>query len=253
MLSKRTDEAVVLRVSDYSESSQIVSLLTAGSGLVRLIAKGARRGTKTRFSAGIDLLEHGTVTFVPAHGDAGLGNLAEWTQRDAFAAVRSDLGSLYAALYAVELVPPLTEEYDPHPGLFESLLTLLRGLADPPRPLGAAAADRRAAVVAAVLRFQVRLLNEIGLMPRLTECVECRRPAGGGAGAYFSASAGGLLCRDCEMHHADKRRVPPGVLSRGGGLCVTVGAVELLNGYLMHVANRRFESYGPLQELLRNR
>jgi DNA repair protein RecO (recombination protein O) len=154
-------------------------------------------------------------------------------------------------MYAVELVPPLTEEYDPHPGLFEGLLTLLRGLSGPPQPR-AAPADRSAAVIAAILRFQVRLLNEIGLMPRLTECVECRRHSTG-AGAYFSALAGGLLCRDCEMHHADKRRVPPGVLSRGGGLCVTAGAVELLNGYLMHVANRRFESYGPLQQVLRER
>ena len=38
-----SDEAISLSVSDYSETSQIVSLFTLHSGRVRLLAKGSKR------------------------------------------------------------------------------------------------------------------------------------------------------------------------------------------------------------------
>ena len=55
------DTAVVLGRLDYSETSQVIVLLTREHGKVRAIAKGIKRGTKQRFAAGIDLLEIGSV------------------------------------------------------------------------------------------------------------------------------------------------------------------------------------------------
>ena len=57
-------------------------------------------------------------------------------------------------------------------------------------------------------RFQSELLRAIGYAPNLDECVACHRPVRRGSPAYFSAAAGGLLCRDCEPAHVEKRRVP---------------------------------------------
>jgi DNA repair protein RecO (recombination protein O) len=242
----RSDQAIVLRLSDYSESSQIVTLFTARDGLVRLIAKGSRRGTRQRFAAGLDLLEHGEVGYAPARGDAGLGTLTEWLQRDAFTGLRGTLLRQYAGLYAVELVSRLTEEYDPHPELFDALLKLLGQLAG--QTSGSEPTPAEAAV--ALVGFQGALLKAIGYTPVLRQCVGCGQPRVRGTRAYFSSSAGGLLCRDCEMHHADKRRLSPAMLDDHPGDRWALEWFLLLDYHLTNVAGRAFRSAARLRELL---
>ena len=237
-MSAQSDQAVVLRLSEFSETSQIVTLFTAGSGLLRLIAKGARRSTKKRFAAGLDLLELGEVSFIPRHEGAQLGTLTEWVQRDAFSGLRRDLLRLHAGFYAAELVAGLTEENDAHPDLFAALVETLRGLAG----------DTPAAPH--VPRFQAALLRAIGYAPNLQECVACGRTPGRGGPVYFSAGAGGLLCRDCEPNYVEKRRVPP----RLAGTTPATGDprewFELLDYHLTYIAGRRFKAAEQLAPLL---
>ncbi len=245
----RCDQAVVLRLSDYSETSQIVTLFTDKSGLVRLIAKGSRRGTRQRFAAGLDLLEYGEVSYAPARGEAGLGTLTEWVQRDAFTGLRAELVRQYGGLYAVELVSKLTEEYDPHPGLLEALLEALRRLAggqDDARP----GSDTPTDPIAAVVRFQGVLLKAIGYAPILRRCVGCGKPRVRGTRAYFSSSAGGLICRDCEVHHVEKRRVSPAMLDGKPESQSAADWFLLLDYHLSNVAGRAFKVSGRLRKLL---
>ncbi|HPM24149.1 MAG TPA: DNA repair protein RecO [Phycisphaerae bacterium] len=232
------DEAVVVRLTEFSETSQIVTLFAAQHGLLRLIAKGARRSTKTRFSAGLDLLERGEVGFVPPHGDAQLGTLTDWVQRDTFAGVRRELLRLYGALYAVELVAALTEEADPHPELYAALVATL----------GALAGEGPAS--ACLPAFQSDLLRAIGYAPHLTECVSCHRPIGAARVVFFSAGAGGLLCRDCEAHYVEKWRVPPELVTTTPQTGPPRAWFELLDYHLTHVAGRRFKTAADVAALL---
>ena len=101
-------------------------------------------------------------------------------------------------MYAAELVMGLTEEDDPHPELFRSLLGTLRDLAGDGRP------------IECVARFQADLLNALGYAPNFEHCIGCGRPREAGAPAFFSSTAGGLICRDCEIHYVDKLRLPNG-------------------------------------------
>jgi DNA repair protein RecO (recombination protein O) len=227
------DDAIVLRLAEYSETSQIVTLFGAAHGQLRLIAKGVRRSTKTRVAAGLDLLEYGAVGFIPPHGDAQLGILTEWTQRDAFAGLRREAQRLYGALYAVETVAALTEEADPHPELFTALEHALQTLAGD-TPAGPA-----------IVRFQNALLQAIGYAPNLTACVNCGGDIRRGAPVFFSSTAGGLLCRDCELHFVEKRRVPPHLLAPPGAGSAEAW-FELLDYHLTHVAGRRFKTAAVL-------
>jgi DNA repair protein RecO (recombination protein O) len=220
------DQAIVLRLTEYSETSQIVTLFTAQRGLVRLIAKGARRGTAKRFAVGLDGLEYGDLSYVPARGDAQLGTLTEWKQRDAFADLRRELGRLYGGLYAAELVAALTEELDPHPTLFAALLRTLTSLAGPADP----------PVVLAC--FQADLLIALGYAPNLEQCVGCGKRRPRGAAPYFSATAGGLLCRDCELHYVEKRRLPPGLLDTTPATGDARAWFTLQNYHLTHLLGR---------------
>jgi len=232
------DLAVVLRLTDYSETSQIATLFGAEQGLLRVIAKGARRGTKTRFATGLDLLELGEIGFVPARGDAQLGTLTDWTQRETFTGVRRELVRLYGAMYATELIAALTEEADPHPELFDALLKLLRGLAGPPP-----AAPQ-------IPIFQFALLAAIGYEPMLDACVSCQRPIPRGTPVYFSAGAGGFLCRDCEVTHVEKWHVSPRLVGTTVGSGVPSAWFDLLDYHLTHIAGRRFKTAPELARLL---
>ncbi|HEX8911027.1 MAG TPA: DNA repair protein RecO, partial [Humisphaera sp.] len=191
------DRAICLRKTEYSETSQIVTLLTRDHGLFRAIAKGAHRKTKagaSKFDGGMDFLEVGEAVFT--HDvTRDLATLTEWTLREGHLAFRSDLRAMYLAIYAGELVDRLLEQHDPHPELFDRLEQTLPELASPRRE-------------EAFLAFELDLLRETGHMAEVTECVACHRPAPTDVPrAFFSADLGGTVCRDCEMSVPDRRSI----------------------------------------------
>ncbi|MCH7602254.1 MAG: recombination protein O N-terminal domain-containing protein, partial [Planctomycetes bacterium] len=58
-----SDYAICIRRWDFSETSQTVSLFTRESGIIRGLAKGAKR-EKGNFSGGFDLLTLGQVVAI---------------------------------------------------------------------------------------------------------------------------------------------------------------------------------------------
>ncbi|MBN2562870.1 MAG: DNA repair protein RecO [Phycisphaerae bacterium] len=191
------DMAITLRRLDYSETSQVLVMLTRQHGQQRLIAKGIKRSTKTRVAVGIDLLELGRLVFSRRPGkEDNLATLTEWRQEDNFAHLRRDLARCYAAQYAAEVTSHLTEVHDPHPALFDGLHRLLLAL-------------EHEEVLAALVVYLWLMLAEIGLRPELSRCVECNRQTAGDALLYFSSRQGGAVCRDCEPALVEKRRMPP--------------------------------------------
>jgi len=71
-----TDDAIALRHWEYSETSQTVALFTRTHGLLRAMAKGAKR-EKSNFSGGIETLTRGrAVAIVKQTTD--LATLTAW-------------------------------------------------------------------------------------------------------------------------------------------------------------------------------
>ncbi|MFQ5491439.1 MAG: DNA repair protein RecO [Phycisphaerae bacterium] len=84
------DQGIVLRRLDFSESSQVLVLLTRDHGKVRVIAKGIKRSTKTRFGTAIDLLDVGQVVLsVRAPRQEALATLTEWDQSRSLLGLRN--------------------------------------------------------------------------------------------------------------------------------------------------------------------
>ena len=78
-----SDRCICLRKTEYSESSQILTLIARTQGIVRVMAKGAHRRTKagaSRFDGGIDLLDLGHAVF-SADPSRELALLTDWTLR----------------------------------------------------------------------------------------------------------------------------------------------------------------------------
>jgi len=190
------DSAICLKASDYSETSQVIWFLARRSGVVRLIAKGAKR-PKSKSGGRIDLLSEGDLVFAGT-GAGSLGTLMEFSETDGHLGLRHDAARLYAGQYMLELVAEMLPEADPHPEVFDLLHNGLARLACPDAP------------VAAVLAyFQWRLLKHAGLLGDLRACAVCGRdvPAGRREVVHFSSRQGGLICRDCEAAVAEKIRL----------------------------------------------
>ncbi|MFO0837119.1 MAG: DNA repair protein RecO [Phycisphaerae bacterium] len=244
-MAAQTDPGFVLKLTEYSETSQITWLLTRRFGVLRLLGKGLRRGTKTRVAVGLDLLELGDATFIAAREAGSLGTLTEWVQRDSFIGLRAEMLTLYAGLYAAELSIALTEPDDPHAELFDAFGALLRELSAMP---AGAPPPPHANRWPALVRFQLDILQAAGFSPELDRCVDCSRAPATGSRIHFSARAGGLVCRDCEMHHPEKRGVPRVMLAEGVAKHPAAWFV-LLDYYITHLANRRMNSAPVLDTL----
>src|SRR4030095_7215200 len=94
--------AIVVRGTDWSETSRITTLFTREFGKVRALAKGGRR-LKSNFDVAFDLLTVCQIMFIrKAHG--GLDLLTEARMEEQFPALRQNLQALYAGDYVAELL-----------------------------------------------------------------------------------------------------------------------------------------------------
>ena len=244
MLTK--DTAICIRAVDYSETSQIVTLFTRQAGKISAIAKGSKR-PKSAFDGPIEVFSHGKIVFSDSNREK-LATLTEFEQQTGFSNLASNLFALNCCFFAAELVDKLTNDYDPHPELFDSFLRFLQNtnevraslvrhsaseggsdehnrhserstaesrnlsLTDPSAALGVTArtGNERRDTLSLLILFQLSLLKEIGLQPILNACVNCKTQytiRNTQYDIYFSSSANGLICRDCESSFPDKIRL----------------------------------------------
>src|SRR3954451_20566773 len=119
-------QAVVLRTTDWSETSRIATLWTREFGKVRVLAKGGRR-LRSNFENALDLLTVCSIVLLrKTSGSLDLLTEAQVVRR--FPRLRKDLPALYAGYYVAELLADWTEDYDPHPALFDEARAALQGL-----------------------------------------------------------------------------------------------------------------------------
>jgi hypothetical protein len=157
--------AVCIRQWDWSETSQTVSLFTRHHGVVRALAKGARR-PNAPFSGGLELLTLGEAGLIikPA---TELALLTDWDLRASHAHLRRSLPASLAGQHCADIVQALVLDQDPHRELFDALLAALAAMARPE------------AVAGALAGFQAAALVHAGLWPVLDRFVDEPESAAG--------------------------------------------------------------------------
>lgn len=224
-----TATALVVRGSDWSETSRIVTLWTREFGKVRALAKGGRR-LKSNFEVALDLLNVCEIVFIRKASD-GLDLLTEARVAERFPPLRADLAALYAGYYVAELLADGTHEYDPHPDLFDAAVRTLRCLGEPVPSSDSSVSPRPMLVAEAVSRFELAWLRELGYSPRLDACAGCQRDLSGPAAAAvrvgYSPAAGGVLCPACAAAARDHRGLSRAAWEAVRGLADGVAGVPV--------------------------
>ena len=196
------DQAICIRHIDWSETSQIVALLTEQHGVLRGMAKGSKRTSPSavaRYSGGIELLTQGQIVGM-TKPTAELATLTEWDLQEPYRHLRQNLRAQRLAMYGADLAIALLADHDPHPKSFAALGQLLGDLSDP---------DRHDA---ALLSFQWRLLEDTGYRPQLSQDVRTGKPLD-----LPHVGEEGQMNASLEVYTFDPR---------GGGLTVAVNGIE---------------------------
>jgi len=195
MLKK--DTAIFIRTLDYSDTSQIVTLFARSAGKMEAIAKGSKR-PRSSFGGPIEMFAFGDIIFADSGKDK-LVTLTEFEQQKDFSGLSGDLYSLNCALFGAELLSEMTGTGDPHPELFESFVQFVENISQ---------SGEKGNSLRFLILFQLSLLKEAGLQLVLNGCSNCRSKYDPKRGvSFFSSSANGLICRDCEVSFPDKIRL----------------------------------------------
>ena len=200
MLEK--DLVCCIRAVDYSETSQVLTLFGRKNGKISAIAKGTKRA-KSQFGGPIEPLSLGQIVFAKSPTKS-LDTLTEFEHQGHFYMLRNNLFALNCSLFAAELLDKLTTEGDGHPELFDSFVQFIKNSQE--------TKDSREILTFLIL-FQLSLLKEIGLAPKLNSCTNCKSNFNNQSVVYFSSNRNGLICRDCEVSFPEKFRLSKNVAS----------------------------------------
>ena len=219
----RTDDALLLKRSPFGESSLVVQVLTRRHGRVRLIVKGAYR-PNSGYAFVLDYFHTLRLHWSHARGrELAPLRKAELIcrRRD----VAEDLSAYTAALSVLELAELAARPEHRDEPLFVHTESALEALT-PSRLAGPEGGP--GAIDRALVTYELAFLNDLGLLPALSECAACGGPAPvldrARGRVAFSAGAGGRLCNTCAREaRASGRRVgtlPLDVLELARDLCL---------------------------------
>jgi DNA repair protein RecO (recombination protein O) len=241
------DRGICLRSTDYSDNSQILTFFTQQAGKVSLIAKGTKK-PKSSFGGPIQICSVGEMVF-SLKDDDKLGTLTEFNPVFFGTNTRRRLLALNCSLLAAELLNLFTKEHDPHPAVFTDAAVFLEKLEN--------GSDNQ--ILHETTIFEFSILSQTGSTPICGNCSNCKRLfAADWQDFYFSSTANGLLCRDCEGVFADRKVItcnlaqylnaPAEIVPDRATL---VQAQNLLLGYITHILERPLKTATMILKLIK--
>ncbi len=177
---------LVLRTTDYSETSQVIRVFAREHGVLDLLAKGARRPARnsSSFHAPFDPGSWYDINFRKKGGELHLATEARLVE--GFRHLREDLPAWLDATLAMDLMRTLFTPGDPHDALLRESLQYFK-------LLSAGQGRRRLRN-----RFMHCILSASGLQPSWESCVGCERSLEDSSEDPPSFQLpSGFFCRSC--------------------------------------------------------
>ncbi|GAC1615405.1 MAG: hypothetical protein NVS9B12_15670 [Vulcanimicrobiaceae bacterium] len=172
---------IVLRARNLGEADKIITFFTTDRGKMDAVAKGVRR-QKSVLSGRLEFMSEAALSL---HRGRNLDVITSAEiQRSHFDAVVKP-NAFAAASIIAELIDAFCEPDMAVPAIYELLTTVLLAFDAIEEPL------------LLVPRFQLRMLDALGLAPPCDACVRCG--ASMDAGAWLDLDSGGLAGVECRV------------------------------------------------------
>jgi DNA repair protein RecO (recombination protein O) len=176
-------EAIVIRTYNLAEADKIVVSLTRKVGLVRAVARGARR-LKSKYGAGLEPYTLVNLSFYEKEGRE-LHSLREAEIVRSYFHLSSNMEVSAALGHMSELVLEFAPPHEPNEKLFRMVNACLSALAHNTE-------DFRAIL----LYFELWLLKLAGFLPSQKSCTDCGRRLAGQGLVYLNMD-GRPRCKGC--------------------------------------------------------
>jgi len=191
--------AVVSDTMRISNSSKLVTLITENYGLVKVMAKGARR-PQNPFGAALE-----PVTLVEciyySKDSRDIQNISYADVIDDYTGIKSNLNKLAAGCCMVEMAQFYFSPGDTSREIFILLGDSLKALNN----------AEESDTGKHLWRYLLRFLDETGYKPSLKNCIRCGKKPKGQA-VFLSFSEGGIICSCSDDRTGYGVRVSPGAI-----------------------------------------
>ncbi|MGH9549012.1 MAG: DNA repair protein RecO, partial [Terriglobales bacterium] len=178
-----TLHAITIGSFHLGEADKILTLFSSERGLVRAVAKGARK-PKAKMSGRSDVLNVNKLLLATGRS---LDIITQAETIETFGALRKDLVRLSFALYYAELTQHFAQ------GVADESEIYFQFLTDSLR----AQSQQKDDAAFLCLEFELQLLQLLGYKPELDYCVACREPLTDFSLAAFHYEQGGIVCERC--------------------------------------------------------
>ncbi|MDR1167736.1 MAG: DNA repair protein RecO [Heliobacteriaceae bacterium] len=246
-------DAINLKSYSLSESDKIVVMYSKEKGLIKGVAKGVKK-PKSKLGARMDLL---VANKLMLYKGRNLDTICEAQALNTFSKTRTCMDKIFYSMYVSEVVNNFGLEGDPCSGEIYSLLyKALERISG---------AQDKIAVLIAVIKFQLKMMQISGFGIELESCLCCSEPVNE-ENMYFSPQMGGIICKECNetfklpaILHYKLRDFLSAMLQFDFDYVseydekatekVCCVCFELLKEYINTHSSRKFNSTGILQEI----
>lgn len=182
-MAKFETEAVVLKQFDLGESDRLITLYTKEKGKVKAVARGARKGNKSR--SGLVLpFSHHHFSLYKGRSLAKINHIESIAMNSK---LREDLDYMAYASVAAEYIERAGLEYEADQALFSLLALILEYMNK---------AEKNELLFYLTV-FEAKLLLLLGVKPEIENCTVCGKKLDLKGFTAVGVKEGGSICREC--------------------------------------------------------
>lgn len=178
-------DAINIKSYNLSEADKIILMYSKEKGLLRGVAKGAKK-TKSKLGGRMDMLVANKLMLFKGKN---LDTICQAEALNTFNNLRNDMDKMLYAMYMSEIVSNYGTEDDPNSEeIYDVFYKALGAIAE---------ATTITQILLVVIRFQLKMMSICGYELQLKNCLGCGCDFTENKDIILSLDRGGVYCVDC--------------------------------------------------------
>lgn len=175
---------IILRRINATSGRKMLSIFTQKYGKISAGTSISEKSSKGKATLSLNRFTYGRYEIFRSRD---FYNVNSGEVVKSFFRIGEDPDKYFAASFALELTDKALPEELPQPKLLNELVDFLGTLE-----------DRSKGFITLVIAYEIKLLDAVGMLPNLDECVVCgSKPDDAKRLRYFSVEDGGMICDEC--------------------------------------------------------